>query len=288
MVAEAQRSRAPVQRLVDRVSAWFVPAVLAAAALTAIAWGLLGPEPRAAHALMNAVAVLIIACPCALGLATPMSIMVGTGRGAQAGVLVKNAEALQHLEKVTAVVVDKTGTLTEGRPSLAAVVASGGADEGEVLALAAALEKGSEHPLARAVLAAAVARGLQVPSASDFRAIPGKGVTGQVAGRRIALGNERLLGELGVDTAPLAADGDARRGRGETVVLLAAGDRLLGLLAITDPIKLSTREALGGLRALGLEVVMLTGDGRRTAQAVAEELGIGRSLPRCCPMPRAR
>jgi Cu+-exporting ATPase len=274
LVSEAQRSRAPIQRLADVVSSWFVPAVMLVAVVTAVVWGSVGPEPRVAHALVNAVAVLIIACPCALGLATPMSIMVGTGRGASAGVLVKNAEALELFEKVDTLVVDKTGTLTEGKPHLVTVVPAPGHDERDVLAAAASLEKGSEHPLAAAIVAGASERGVNVEDASDFRAIVGQGVAGRVHGRDVALGNARLLAEHGADPSSLAADAERLRAEGQTVVLLAVGGEFAGILGVADPIKESTPEALRQLRAAGLRVVMLTGDNQATARAVAAKLGI--------------
>ncbi len=274
LVSEAQRSRAPIQRLADVVSSRFVPAVVAVAALTAIAWGSFGPEPRLAYALVNAVAVLIIACPCALGLATPMSIMVGTGRGAQVGVLVKNAEALELLEKVDTLVVDKTGTLTEGRPRLVSVVAAEGFDEGGVLAKAAALEKTSEHPLAAAIVAGVIARGVSVPTATDFRSVVGKGVVGTVEGAEVVLGNAKFIEEQGVSTEPLMANVQQLREEGQTVVFLAIGKKLAGILGVADPIKESTAEALRVLRESGLRVVMLTGDNETTARAVAKKLGI--------------
>ncbi len=274
MVAEAQRSRAPIQRLADQVSAWFVPAVVGVAVLTALAWGLYGPEPRLAYALVNAVAVLIIACPCALGLATPMSIMVATGRGAQAGVLIKNAEALETLEKVDTLVVDKTGTLTEGKPRLVSVVAADGMTEREVLALAAGLERGSEHPLAAAILAGAAERGAPPAEVAEFRSLTGRGVVGVVSGRRVALGNARLLEELGVKAGPLGARAESLRGEGQTVMFLVAGDAVAGILGVADPIKPSTPEAIRALRAEGLRVVMLTGDSQITAKAVARTLGL--------------
>jgi len=274
MVAEAQRSRAPIQRLADQVSAWFVPAVVGVAALTALVWGLYGPEPRLGYALVNAVAVLIIACPCALGLATPMSIMVGTGRGAQAGVLIKNAEALETLEKVDTAVVDKTGTLTEGKPRLVSVAAAGGATEGEVLALAAGLERGSEHPLAAAILAGAAARGSAPADVAEFRSLTGRGVAGVVGGRRVALGNARLLGELGVQPGPLGARAEVLRGEGQTVMFLVAGEAVAGILGVADPIKASTPEAIRLLQSEGIRVVMLTGDSQVTAKAVARTLGL--------------
>ena len=274
LVGEAQRSRAPIQLLADRVSAYFVPAVVAVAVLSAVAWGTLGPEPRLAYALITAVAVLIIACPCALGLATPMSIMVGTGRGATAGVLVKHAEALEILEKVDTVVVDKTGTLTEGRPRLATLVALPPHDEAELLRLAASLERGSEHPLAGAIVAAARERGLALEEAADFRVVPGQGVSGRVGGRRVALGNAKLLGTLGVEPGDLGSRADALRREGQTAVLLAVDDRPAGLVSVADPIKASTPEALRWLREDGIRVVMVTGDSRATAEAVARTLGI--------------
>jgi Cu+-exporting ATPase len=273
-VGEAQRSRAPIQRLADVVSSWFVPAVVLIAVLTAILWGSFGPEPRIAYALVNAVAVLIIACPCALGLATPMSIMVGTGRGARAGVLVKNAEALELLEKVDTLVVDKTGTLTEGKPRLASVVPAAGFEEAFVLARAAALEKTSEHPLAAAIVAGASARGISLLEATDFLAIVGKGVAARVGADEIVLGNAKLLQERGVVTEPLDATAAQLRQSGQTVVFLAVAGKLAGLIGVADPIKDSTPEALRALREAGLHVVMLTGDNETTARAVAKTLGI--------------
>jgi Cu+-exporting ATPase len=275
-VSEAQRSRAPIQRLADRVSAWFVPLVIAAAAITAIVWGLFGPEPRAAYALVNAVAVLIIACPCALGLATPMSIMVATGRGARSGVLVRDAAALELLAKVDTVVLDKTGTVTEGRPRVTTIVPAAGLDEAAVLRFAAAIEAGSEHPLASAILAAARERGLPVARASRFRAEVGLGVTGVVDGRRIALGNAALLEREGVlGGALLASHADRLAESGHTVVYLAADGRPAGLVAVADQAKPGAREAIEALRRDGVHVIMLTGDTRRSAEAVARTVGIG-------------
>ena len=274
MVSEAQRSRAPIQRLADLVSSWFVPAVILIAAFTAIVWGSVGPEPRLAYALVNAVAVLIIACPCALGLATPMSVMVGTGRGAQAGVLIRNAEALERLEKVDTLVLDKTGTLTEGKPALAHVVTARGVDEDTLLGAAAALEKASEHPLAAAVLAGAARRGIVVPAVGAFRAVTGKGITGRVGGVEVVVGNRGLLDELGVDTRPLAADAERLARTGHTVVFVAIRGALAGILSIHDPVKPTTPGALRALSDAGLRIVMLTGDTHTTAQAVADELGI--------------
>jgi Cu+-exporting ATPase len=274
MVAQAQRSRAPIQRLADVVAAWFVPAVIVIAALTFVVWALVGPPPALTYALVNAVAVLIIACPCALGLATPMSIMVSVGRGAAAGILVKNAEALEALERIDTLMVDKTGTLTEGRPRLAAVVTVATWHEAELLRLAAGLEVGSEHPLAAAILAGAEARGVAPATAEAFEALPGKGVTGIVDGRRVALGNATLLAELGVPADDLIARADALRQEGHTVMLVAVDGRAAGLVAVADPVKPSAPEAIAALRADGIRIVMVTGDARRTAEAVARRLGI--------------
>ncbi len=276
LVGEAQRSRAPIQRLADRVSAWFVPAVILAAVLTALVWGLYGPEPHLAHALVNAVAVLIIACPCALGLATPMSVMVGTGRGAQAGVLVRNAEALEVLEKVDALVMDKTGTLTEGKPRLVSVSTVAGAREEEVLSFAAAVERASEHPLAAAIVSDAEAKGLRLPQVTKFRSITGKGVTATVEGREVAVGNQRLLDELGIDPGPLAERAEQLRREGQTAVVVALDGKASGLLGVADPIKPTTEEAIRLLHREGLRLVMLTGDNETTARAVAGKLGIDR------------
>jgi heavy metal translocating P-type ATPase len=279
MVADAQRSRAPIQRLADKVSAWFVPTVIGVAAVAFVVWAAVGPEPRLAHALIVAVSVLIIACPCALGLATPMSIMVGVGRGARLGVLIKNAEALERMEKVDTVVVDKTGTLTEGKPSVTVVHPVGGTAEDELLRLAAAVEQASEHPLARAVVAAAMgdgASGSRLPEVADFEATPGKGVVGRSEGRRLALGSPGYLESVGIDPAPLLADADRLREQGATVVLLAVDRQLAGALAIADRVKDTTPAALDALRKDGIELVMLTGDHGVTAQAVAAQLGIER------------
>jgi len=275
MVSEAQRSRAPIQRLADRVSAWFVPVVVLVAVATFVVWAAWGPEPRLAHALVSAVSVLIIACPCALGLATPMSIMVGTGRGARAGILIKSAEALEVLEKVDLLVVDKTGTLTEGRPRVAVVVpASPERGEREILRLAAGLERASEHPLAGAILGAAAERGLAVPEAAGFRYVTGQGVTGTVEGHAVVLGNEALLEEAGARFHGLSAPADALRREGQTVVLLAVDGRVAGLIGVADAVKATTPEALRLLQGDGLRVVMVTGDGEATAQAVARGLGL--------------
>jgi Cu+-exporting ATPase len=274
MVSEAQRSRAPIQRLADRVSAYFVPAVVVVAALTFAVWATIGPEPRLAFALVNAVAVLIIACPCALGLATPMSIMVGTGRGATSGVLIRNAEALERFERVNTLVVDKTGTLTVGKPKLVGVEPVKGQDATELLRLAASLERGSEHPLAAAIVAGAQEKGVTLEPVSEFESLTGRGVTGVVSGHRVALGNKKLLEALAVDAGTLAANTEARRSQGQTVMFVAIDRRPAGLLAVADPIKDSTPEALQMLRAENIHVVMLTGDSRATAEAVARELGI--------------
>ena len=274
MVAEAQRSRAPIQRLADLVSSWFVPTVVLIATITAIVWGFFGPEPRLSYALVNAVAVLIIACPCALGLATPMSIMVATGRGAHAGVLIKNAEALEILEKVDTLVVDKTGTLTEGKPKLTALAAAPGLEENEVLQLAAGLEKASEHPLAAAIVAGAKERGLALPDAKGFRSITGKGVAGNVSGRAVALGNRALLTELGIEPGALAEQAEVWRREGQTAMFVAIDGKLAGIIGVSDPIKASTAEAILKLHEEGLRIVMLTGDSRVTAKAVAEKLKI--------------
>jgi Cu+-exporting ATPase len=274
MVAAAQRSRAPIQRLADQVSAWFVPAVIAVAALAFAAWAAFGPEPRFGYGLVAAVSVLIIACPCALGLATPMSIMVGVGRGAQAGVLIKNAEALERLEKVGTLVVDKTGTLTEGKPKVVSIVPASGFDESQLLKLAASVERGSEHPLASAIVAAASERKLELSTVDGFDAPAGKGVTGNVEGKRIALGNARFLAELNIDTGALGAQAERLRGDGATALFVAVDGKPGGVIAIADPIKETTAHALSALAASGIRVVMLTGDNRTTAQAVARRLGI--------------
>ena len=274
MVSEAQRSRAPIQRLADVISAWFVPAVVVTALVAFAAWSIWGPEPRLAHALLSAVAVLIIACPCALGLATPMAIMVGTGRGAGAGVLIKNAEALERLEKVDTVVVDKTGTLTEGRPRLAAVTSIAPFTEDDALRFAASVERGSEHPLAGAIVAGATDRGISIPPSQDFESITGRGVTALVEGRRVLLGNARLMQENGVDPGEAATNADAQRRDGQTVMLLAVDGLIAGTIGAADPIKSSTREAIDLLHREGLRVVMLTGDNKNTAQAVASRLAI--------------
>ena len=276
MVAAAQRSRAPIQKLADVVAAYFVPAVVVIAIITFVVWWQWGPEPRLAHAVINAVAVLIIACPCALGLATPMSIMVGTGRGALAGVLIKNAEALEIMEKVDTLVVDKTGTLTEGRPRLVTVVPAAGHDDSEMLRLAAGLERGSEHPLAEAIVSGAQERGLKLAAVEDFESRTGRGVTGHVAGHRVALGNRRLLEELGIDPGPLAERAEDLRREGQTVMFLAVDGEAAALLGVADPIKATTPDAIRDLHREKVQVVMLTGDNLTTAMAVAQKLGIDR------------
>ena len=275
MVAEAQRSRAPIQRLVDTVSSYFVPSVVGVAVVTFVAWAGWGPEPRMAYALVNAVAVLIIACPCALGLATPMSIMVATGRGAMAGVLIRNAEALELMEKVDTLVVDKTGTLTEGKPRLTTVEPLGAMEAGTLLKFAATLERGSEHPLAAAIVAGAAERGVEAGEATDFRSLTGKGVIGRVDGHLVALGNRRLMEELSVALGDAAERAEALRREGQTVMHVAVDSRLAGLIGVADPIKPTTPEALSLLGASGLHVIMLTGDSSVTAEAVARKLGIG-------------
>jgi len=274
MVASAQRSRAPIQRLADQVSGWFVPVVIAIALVAFAAWATFGPEPRFAFGLVAAVSVLIIACPCALGLATPMSIMVGVGRGAQAGVLIKNAEALERMEKIDTLVVDKTGTLTEGKPKVVAVAPAEGFDEAKVLRLAASAERGSEHPLAAAIVKAAAERNLELAPVRGFDAPAGKGVIGMVEGQRLALGNAKFLAELSIDTSPLAAKAEEMRTEGATAIFLAVNGKPAGVIAIADPVKATTPDALKALAADGIRVVMLTGDNRTTALAVAKRLGI--------------
>ncbi len=273
MVADAQRSQPPIARFADRVASIFVPSVLASALVTFAVWSMVGPEPRLAHAVINAVAVLIIACPCALGLATPMSVMVGIGRGATIGVLFRNAAALELLPTVDTLVVDKTGTLTEGKPEVVAVVVTGGHPEAEVMRVAASLERGSEHPLAAAIARAAAERNLVIESASEFQSLTGKGITGQVGGRRVAVGNAALLRELGIDD-PLAPEGEKLRAAGRTVVQIVAGGEVIGLIAIADTVKKTAARAVRDLRARGMRVVMITGDSRTNAEAVAREVGI--------------
>ena len=274
MVAQAQRSRAPIQRLADTVSAWFVPAVILVAVAAFVAWMLWGPPPVFAYALVAAVSVVIIACPCALGLATPMSIMVGVGKGATAGVLIKDAEALERLEKIDTLVADKTGTLTEGKPRVVAVEPAGGFDEATVLALGASLERASEHPLAAAIVASAKGRGLDLKGATGFASVTGKGVTGTIDGRAVAVGNAGLFKDLGVASADLESRADALRRDGATAMFVAVDGRPAGIIAVADPVKATTPAALASLRADGVRIVMLTGDNRTTAQAVAAKLGI--------------
>jgi Cu+-exporting ATPase len=288
MVAQAQRSRAPIQRMADRVSAWFVPAVLAVAVLAFVAWAVAGPDPRLSYALVAAVSVVIIACPCALGLATPMSIMVGVGRGAQAGVLIKNAEALERFEKIDTLVVDKTGTLTEGRPAVVAIIPVAGIDEAELLRLAASLERGSEHPLADAVLRAAKDRDLALSEASDFDSPVGKGVVGVVDGKRIVLGGARLMTELGLDMSPLEAEAERLRDEGATAIFAAIDGDLAGVLGIADPIKPTSLEAVRALQAAGVRLVMMTGDNRTTALAIARRLGIDEVEAEVLPEDKAK
>ncbi len=274
MVAEAQRSRAPIQRLADVVAGWFVPAVVITAIVTFIVWGLLGPQPAMAYAIVNAVAVLIIACPCALGLATPMSIMVGTGKGAQNGILIKNAEALEGFEKVDTIVVDKTGTLTEGHPELVMVIPFGGFSEGELLSLAASVEAASEHPLAAAIVRGAKERSLAFENQEGFQSVTGQGATAEVGGLQVAVGNERLLHDVGAWDDGLAPQADEYREKGQTVMFVAVDGKPAGLLGVADPIKKTTVEAIRQLHAAGLKVVMMTGDNAATAEAVAREIGI--------------
>jgi heavy metal translocating P-type ATPase len=274
MVAEAQRSRAPIQRLADRVSGWFVPAVIVVAIIALIVWWIVGPSPAFSYGLIAAVSVLIIACPCALGLATPMSIMSGVGRGARAGVLIKNAEALEHFEKVNTLILDKTGTLTEGKPAVVAIATAQGFDEKGALALAASLENQSEHPLAQAIVEAARQRGLELSEARDFDSPTGKGVVGVVDGKKVALGAERYMRELAVATAALEAKAEALRGEGATAIYLSVDNEVAAVFGIADPVKKTTPAALDQLRAQGLTLVMLTGDNRTTAEAVAKKLGI--------------
>ncbi len=274
MVATAQRSRAPIQRLADQVAGWFVPTVILVALVAFAAWAIYGPEPRLAYGLVAAVTVLIIACPCALGLATPMSIMVGVGRGARAGVLIKNAEALERLERIDTLVVDKTGTLTQGKPRVVAVVPVTGMDEAELLRLAASVEKVSEHPLARAIMEAAAEREIVLADVTDFDAPTGKGAIGTVDHRKIVLGNAGFLAEIGISVTPLEARAERLRQDGATAIYLAADGKLSGVIAIADPVKATTPEAIKALTAEGVRVVMLTGDNKTTAQAVARRLGI--------------
>ncbi len=274
MVSQAQRSRAPIQRLADRVASFFVPAVILAAIATFIVWYLIGPQPRFAHALVNAVAVLIVACPCALGLATPMAIMVGTGRGAGAGILIRNAEALETFGKVNTLIVDKTGTLTEGKPTLDSVIPQPGMSEAELLQLVASLERSSEHPLAAAIVKGAEGRKLTLTDVQGFSSTTGKGVEGNVSGKQVAIGNAELFRQLGIDPAPLLAQAETLRKEGQTVMMIAADGKAAGLVSVSDPIKVSTPDAIQELKAAGLKIIMVTGDNATTARAVADKLGI--------------
>ena len=274
MVSEAQRSRAPIQRLADRVSSYFVPAVIVSAVITFIVWYFVGPQPRFAHALVNAVAVLIVACPCALGLATPMAIMVGTGRGARAGILIRNAEALEIFGKVDTLIIDKTGTLTEGKPSLSAVIPQPGTSENDLLQLVASLERSSEHPLAAAIVKGAVAKKLSLSDVAGFNSTTGKGVKGTVSGKQVAVGNAELFHDLSVDPSPLLGRAEDLRKEGQTVMLIAVDGKAAGIVGVADPIKDSTPDAIRELKAAGLTVIMVTGDNATTAKAVAEKLGI--------------
>jgi Cu+-exporting ATPase len=274
MVSEAQRSRAPIQRLADRVSSYFVPAVIVAAIITFAVWYFVGPQPRFAHALVNAVAVLIVACPCALGLATPMAIMVGTGRGARAGILIRNAEALETFGKVDTLIIDKTGTLTEGKPTLSSVIPQPGIDESGLLQLVASLERSSEHPLAAAIVKGAEAKKLSLADVIGFNSVTGKGVRGTVSGKQVAVGNAELFRDLSVDPAPLLDRAEALRKEGQTVMLVAVDGKAAGLVGVSDPIKESTPDAIRELRAAGLKIIMVTGDNATTAKAVADKLGI--------------
>jgi Cu+-exporting ATPase len=288
MVAEAQRSRAPIQALADRVSAWFVPAVMVIAVIAFLAWFFLGPPPALSYALVAAVSVLIIACPCALGLATPISIMVATGRGARAGILIRDAEALERMASVDVVVVDKTGTLTEGRPKLTGIETIPGTREDELLALAAAVEAGSEHPLAEAIVKAARERGLKIESATDFASVTGKGIIGSVAGRRVLLGNAALMAAEGMGLDGLSAGAEVRRAKGETVMFVAVDGKPAGFLAVADPVRQTTPAAIDALHRLGLRVVMATGDNRVTADAVARRLGIDEVHAEVLPEEKSR
>jgi Cu+-exporting ATPase len=287
MVSDAQRSRAPIQKLADQVATYFVPGVIMIAILTLLAWGIMGPEPRLAYAIVNAVAVLIIACPCALGLATPMSIMVGTGKGASSGVLIKNAEALEVMQKVDTLVVDKTGTLTEGRPKMVSLLAIDNFDEDFVLQLAASLERASEHPLAEAIVRGAKEKGITLAKTSQFEAIIGQGVTGEVDGHRVALGNLQLMQALAIDFDDANNTAESGRTQGHTVMLIAIDGRAAGLIGVADPVKQSTPEAIRELHAEGMDIVMLTGDTRATAMAVADQLGIDRVEAEVLPAQKA-
>ena len=288
MVAKAQRSRAPIQKYADQVAGWFVPTVIGVAILAFVAWSLLGPAPALSYALISAVSVLIIACPCALGLATPMSIMTATGRGAQAGVLIRNAEALERFEAIDTLIVDKTGTLTEGRPRLIAVMPEGGTAEEELLRIVATLERGSEHPLAEAIVGAALDLGLALSDTKEFEAVTGKGVMGVVDGQAVALGNAALMADLGLDIADLIVAADARRDEGETVMFVAIEGALAGMVSVADPVKETTPDALAELHKLGFRIIMATGDNERTAKAIAKRLGIDEVRADVLPQDKAR
>lgn len=288
MVAQAQRSRAPIQSLADKVSGYFVPAVLLVAILTFIVWAIWGPEPRMAHALVNAVAVLIIACPCALGLATPMTVMVGTGRGAHAGVLLRNAEALETMEKVDTLVLDKTGTLTEGKPRVTQVISAGEVSEADLLRLAASMEQSSEHPLAAAIVRSATERGLKMEGISGFQSHTGKGITGEISGRQITIGNAALFSEKNINLSALANQANDLRRHGQTVMFVAVAGKPAGLIAVADPIKASAPETIKALKQTGLNLVMLTGDNQLTAQAIAAELGIEKFEAEVLPQDKSR
>ncbi|MGK0359054.1 MAG: Cu+-exporting ATPase, partial [Bradymonadia bacterium] len=287
LVADAQRSRAPIQKVADRVAKWFVPAVVFSAVATFVVWAIFGPEPAMAYAMVNAVAVLIIACPCALGLATPMSIMVATGRAAKAGVLFKSAEAIEQLHSVDTLVVDKTGTLTAGKPTLVSVEPADGVDDAALLAWASALERPSEHPLAEAIVRGAEARGVASSAIADFESVTGKGVRGVVDGAAVGIGNRAMMAELGVDPGAAEERAEALRAEGQTVMFLARAGRFAGLIGVADPIKDTTAEALKALRAEGLRIVMLTGDSATTAQAVARQLGIDEVIAEVLPEEKA-
>jgi Cu+-exporting ATPase len=288
MVSQAQRSRAPIQKLADVVAGYFVPAVMAVAVVTFIVWALIGPAPAMAYAVINAVAVLIIACPCALGLATPMSIMTATGKGATAGVLFKDAEAVEVMGQVQTLVVDKTGTLTEGKPRLVSVKPVDGMDEATLLKLAATLERGSEHPLAEAIVAGASERGLELGTLSAFDSLTGKGVTGEVDGRRVGLGNRRLLEDLGIDPGELAEQADSARAQGDSVMFVTVDGQVAGLVGVADPIKESTPSAITALHQEGVRIIMLTGDSETTARAVANSLGLDDVIAGVLPDQKAR
>jgi heavy metal translocating P-type ATPase len=288
MVAQAQRSRAPIQRLADQVSGWFVPLVIAVAALAFIAWAIWGPEPRMAYGLVAAVSVLIIACPCALGLATPMAIMVGVGRGAQTGILIRHAEALERLEKVDTVVVDKTGTLTVGKPTVVALKPAPGVNEETLLKFAASLERGSEHPLAAAIVRAAADRNLSLVKVDGFESVSGKGVAGTIDGRKVALGNRPMMQAAGIDVSALEAAADALRRDGATAIFAGLDSTAAGVIAVADPIKATTADAVRALKAAGVRVVMLTGDNRATAEAVARKLSIAEVEAEVLPQDKGR